>query len=379
MKQKLGWGGEAKTAAPPPPAWVKPPKNGNGKNSPTAALPGSSGVIAGQVIDSFNQRRPNAIVQASATDAAGDEPIDASTNADGYFVIQGLKTGRRYKLLAWAQKGDQPLGGTTIATAPNVQVVIKVSEQFATPQPPTSKLEPGGRLPGKSPARDNGPTYLNDPDRPAGDRHFDANQDAPRRHAPPLRPENLTLEPRLADNNPPRVELPPAPSTRTPALGGPSTGTSTSCQLDGNRLVDFVLFDVAGKPYRFSERKAKLTLLDFWGTWCPPCIQGMPQLATWQKKYAGQGLEVIGIAYEEGTLKEKSDRVSFVARRQGVNYRLLLGDGEHCPVLTKLNVQQYPTLILVDGQGNVVWRGEGLTLQNKAKLQAELDKRLGAP
>src|SRR5262249_15846951 len=81
---------------------------------------------------------------------------------------------------------------------------------------------------------------------------------------------------------------------------------------------------------------------------------------------------------------QKIEKVNFVRQRQGINYKVLLGAGDDCPVLAKLDVQKFPSLILVDETGHIVWRGEGMTAQNKARLEAGLRKRLkgssgGAP
>jgi thiol-disulfide isomerase/thioredoxin len=152
-----------------------------------------------------------------------------------------------------------------------------------------------------------------------------------------------------------------------------------SCILSGNRLTDFVLSDLNGQPFQLSQHKSRLVLLDFWGTWCAPCIQGMPYLVDLQRRYAPQGLEVIGIAYEEEMpFSQQVEQVNFIRRRQSLNYKILLGAGDSCPVLTKLDVRTFPTLVLLDEDGEIVWRGEGLSPQNKARLELEITRRIGS-
>jgi thiol-disulfide isomerase/thioredoxin len=146
--------------------------------------------------------------------------------------------------------------------------------------------------------------------------------------------------------------------------------------VSGNRLIDFTLQDLNGVPFHFSDHRGKLILIDFWGSWCTSCMHGLPFVVDLQRRYGAQGLEVIGIAYEDGTAKERSERVNFVRTRHGINYKLLLGEGDSCPVLTRLNVKEFPTLLLVDERGEIVWRAEGLTPKAKARLEAEIRSRL---
>ncbi len=400
--------------------------------------PSGSGLLAGQVIDSFNQRQGGAVIQVTAADAAPNEqPQEASANEQGYFTIQGLQPGRRYRLLARTKKGDQLLAGTVLATPPNAVVLIKVSEDFATSATPglpgpgdlSDKSSPPPKRTKPAASIDSGqgigaaPKYLHEPDRggrfpdragqsPPAMRHNPTNPppnsarlgqpiaperqvDPPRQPPPPLRPE-LTTDRLAIDKRSPTVDiggpgrLPPFPGASSTAqplaqlapsnAGGLRTGPALqvpACVLNGNRIENLALNDLQGRPYQLKDHQAKLVLLDFWGTWCQPCIQALPHLEELHRRYGSQGLEVVGIAYEmDGTFAEKAQRVNFVRQRQSVGYKTLLGEGDNCPVRTKLGVKAFPTLILLDAQGAIVWRGEGLTSQNKAALDDEIRRRL---
>jgi hypothetical protein len=102
----------------------------------------------------------------------------------------------------------------------------------------------------------------------------------------------------------------------------------------------------------------------------------LPHLVDLQRRYGPRGLQVIGIAYEDGSPAEQQQRVNFVRQRLGLNYRVLLGQGDHCPVKNALAVHSFPTLILLDEQGNILWRTEGLDSSQLAQLENEIRRRL---
>jgi thiol-disulfide isomerase/thioredoxin len=354
-----------------------------------ASAPGAgSGILAGRVIDSFNQRRGGASIQVVSVDeGSGAAAVEATANNDGYFVIEKLEPGQRYRLIARWQQDGQNLAGSTLATPPNPVVVIKMSDDLVGHDAPpfrpkgTDGSKQSDRQPGATPGRpeadgswspEAAPKYLHELDR----------------GSPPVRPRDIPARPELqtqiGGNIPPRANIPNGASRDglsigEPAARGVSGATSPMCVLEGKRLTDFVLPDLAGQPFQLSQHRSKLVLLDFWGTWCAPCIQSMPYLADLQRRHAPQGLEVIGIAYEEEMpFTRKAEQVNFIRLRQGVNYKILVGTGDSCPVLTKLDVRSFPTLILVDENGEIVWRGEGTSPQNKARLELEINRRLGS-
>ncbi len=445
-------GGGDRDRIPPPEPPVGPLASGLGGGR----AGNGNGLLAGQVIDSFNQRQGGAVIQVTATDASPNEPPhEAAANEQGYFTIQGLQPGRRYKLLARTKKGEQLLAGTVIATPPNAVVLIKVSEDFAssnTPgmpgpgdlsNPPPNPQPRQGKPAATIDSRQGigaAPKYLHEPDRgharltqpesrsppaaragptpptpnsarlgvpiaPERQIQTPASPKLPNYPAlpshppPPLRPELMTQDTLATNRQGPTVEirsgdrrLPPFPgasSTAAPLAqlapsnaGGRSNGPGLQvpgCVVNGNRVENFALNDLQGRPYQLKDQAGRLVLLDFWGTWCQPCIQALPHVQELHRRYGAQGLEVVGIAYEmDGTFVEKAQRVNFVRQRQGVGYKILLGEGDNCPVRTKLGVNAFPTLVLLDAHGDIVWRSEGLTPQNQSALDSEIRRRLAS-
>ncbi len=151
-----------------------------------------------------------------------------------------------------------------------------------------------------------------------------------------------------------------------------------SCVLMGQTLHNFALNDVNGQPWEFRQRRGRLVLLDFWGSWCLPCQHAIPHLKDLTLRYEPYGLEVIGIAYEEGTTAEQVQKVNRVRNRLGINYRLLMGsDRSQCPVRTQFQVRSWPTLVLVDEQSRIIWRSEGLDQEHLKELEIIIRQRLG--
>jgi len=137
------------------------------------------------------------------------------------------------------------------------------------------------------------------------------------------------------------------------------------CRFDPNerRLVDFKLPDLGGKLVSLHDIDADVILLDFWGSWCAPCRKSVPHLIELQEELAGKRFQVVGIACEKGaTAPDRRASAAKAIQELGIRYPVLLSsmDGS-CPVQQALQVQFYPTLILLDREGRLLAREQGAT------------------
>ncbi len=134
------------------------------------------------------------------------------------------------------------------------------------------------------------------------------------------------------------------------------------------RIIDFRLPALDGKPVRFQDLNSDLVLIDFWGTWCPPCVRSIPHLVELQERM-GKRLTIVGIACESDAPEVASPKVAETVRKLKVNYPVLLSrnDGS-CPLQEALHIGAFPTLILVDREGRVLWRDQGATPATLARL-----------
>lgn len=136
------------------------------------------------------------------------------------------------------------------------------------------------------------------------------------------------------------------------------------------KVSDFEFVDFAGKSRKFSEFKGKIVLLDFWATWCRPCLADIPKLKTAYEKFQPQGFEIIGMDSETLTGDEESaeespdpefEAQSFANAQRIVKTRGVLWTqvkSQSAVPLAKKNfkVRQLPTKIIIDADGNIVAR-----------------------
>ncbi len=120
-------------------------------------------------------------------------------------------------------------------------------------------------------------------------------------------------------------------------------------------LPNFSFKDLAGKTRSRSEWAGKVLVINFWATWCSPCIKEIPGFIELQKVYAKRGLQFVGIAIDNNyqTIQSFVDDV-------GINYPILRG--ENAPELA-LSLGNYyaglPFSVVVDRQNRIVERHLG--------------------
>ena len=89
----------------------------------------------------------------------------------------------------------------------------------------------------------------------------------------------------------------------------------------GDAAPQFVRGDLQGHP--FDLRRGKVVLIDFWASWCAPCILAIPHLSQLQEKYGARGFQVVGVSMDDSadTTKETMRKIRF-------NYPVILGDAK---------------------------------------------------
>jgi thiol-disulfide isomerase/thioredoxin len=131
----------------------------------------------------------------------------------------------------------------------------------------------------------------------------------------------------------------------------------------------FGLKDLNGKTVSLADYKGQVVLVDFWATFCGPCIKAMPKLQKLHEELGPKGFAVLGIATDE----EGLPKVRPAARKINVQYPILISDEK---TWKAYGVETLPSAFLIDRKGQVVKRFGGQT-EHKV-IEAEIRKLVGA-
>ena len=149
------------------------------------------------------------------------------------------------------------------------------------------------------------------------------------------------------------------------SCGGPGSSGPGSVVI-GSRAPNFSLKSLDGTTVTSSSLEGSAVVLNFWATWCGPCMKEIPDL---KQVAARAGVKVVGIALDEDGLKA----VKQFVERQGINYTVLLGDQD---LFQRFNGYGIPYTLVLDRSQRVVkiYRGpatkEGLEEDLKSIGQA---------
>ena len=135
-------------------------------------------------------------------------------------------------------------------------------------------------------------------------------------------------------------------------------------------MVDLKLQDLQGKKIDINhDLKGKVLVVDFWATWCGPCIAEIPEFNELQKEFAGKNVEVLGVAMSSGEL---ADVKPFV-KKHNMQYTIFLGDDDQT---YDLNISGYPTTYLVTKDWKVYNVYVGAGPGKHKQIVADIEKLL---
>jgi thiol-disulfide isomerase/thioredoxin len=132
-------------------------------------------------------------------------------------------------------------------------------------------------------------------------------------------------------------------STNDTAMGSIQPGADAA-------IVTASFYDLNEKLQPLAQWKGKVIVLNFWATWCPPCVAEIPEFIQIQKQYEQQGVQFIGVAIDQ-----KSKVASF-AKETGMNYPVLLGDLAGIDLARRIGNARggLPYSVIIDRNGKVV-------------------------
>ena len=116
---------------------------------------------------------------------------------------------------------------------------------------------------------------------------------------------------------------------------------------------DFTTTNLDGGPLSVGALKGKLVLVDFWATWCPPCVGEIPNLIATYQKHHNEGFEIIGVSLDENS----SALESFMKAHDGMTWQEYF-DGKHWSntLAVKYGVSQVPFNLLIGPNGRIIAR-----------------------
>lgn len=118
----------------------------------------------------------------------------------------------------------------------------------------------------------------------------------------------------------------------------------------GAKFPDFQVQDTAGKPLSIGSLKGKVVLVDFWATWCGPCVMKMPGIVKAYDKYHPNGLEIVGIS-----LDLSRDQLEAFVKKNSIPWpQYFDGQAGESKLAQKYGVSVIPANFLVDREGNLI-------------------------
>ncbi len=139
------------------------------------------------------------------------------------------------------------------------------------------------------------------------------------------------------------------------------------------KIPNFRLDDLNGRSTLFSELQGEqLTVIDFWATWCGPCLNSLPDLANLSKEFSDQGVAFVGVNVDS---PRNLAKVKPFAKSIGIPYPVLLDLNSE--VMGQLNVTAMPTLLIVNSEREILFLHEGYRPGDDELVREKLDQLLG--
>jgi peroxiredoxin len=137
-----------------------------------------------------------------------------------------------------------------------------------------------------------------------------------------------------------------------------------------NYAPDFSFTTAEGEFISLEDLRGKVVVLDFWGTWCPPCVESVPELRTLHKRYSKEpSFMLIGISSDS----DEQEWKEFTAKEKMIwpQYR-----DKDRKVQRAFNVRAWPTYVVIDHEGIVQFRSVGFSWQRAGNLDDAIRKQV---
>lgn len=120
-------------------------------------------------------------------------------------------------------------------------------------------------------------------------------------------------------------------------------------------MLEFSLPDMTGQQHNISQWQNKIRIINFWATWCPPCLKEIPEFIQLQNQFNDQNIQFIGIAIDN-----KQSVADYLATMP-INYPILMAEYEGANLSQQLgnNFRTLPFTLIINQQGQIIHRQRG--------------------
>jgi thiol-disulfide isomerase/thioredoxin len=139
----------------------------------------------------------------------------------------------------------------------------------------------------------------------------------------------------------------------------------------------FILLDTLERNWEFPANKSgSVVLVEFMTTTCQWSQGVIPVIADFQSRYGSAGLQVIAVACDNLPQKQRAAASAKYAKDNDLNFLIFVEPGDQAgPIQDRYNVTCYPTVVLLDATGAVLWRGH--PSKQRAELESAIKQALG--
>ncbi len=139
-----------------------------------------------------------------------------------------------------------------------------------------------------------------------------------------------------------------------------------------SRIPSFSTTTVRGASISSEDLHGNVAVINFWGTWCPPCVEEIPHFQKTYERLKDKNLTVLGIAVPQGGRGTKPDVLSFM-KDKGMTYPVVMHENVPMDALQNAygNIRGLPTTFVLDGQGKLAQSFVGYTGEEKLKNAVE--------
>ncbi|MEP6913198.1 MAG: TlpA disulfide reductase family protein [bacterium] len=122
-----------------------------------------------------------------------------------------------------------------------------------------------------------------------------------------------------------------------------------------------------GRDFKLTDLQGKVVLVNFWATWCAPCIQEMPSLKKLHEKYKAKGLEILAVSIDDD-----SSKVRPFATENQLNFTVA-----HSPALgDQFKARSIPTSLFIDRHGRLRYRKTGFEEGDESEIEVVITELL---